>query len=1027
MSIPQAGAITGLPVVNESQPAGGITEAYDSTFKSQFGGKMVCVVNASEDALTKMDNKLQLTKNSLFTGSSFSLSSVQPGENDSLPHEWRISVREEAGKFSGNICQINFDPMHYGYILDFGRELSFRHIEELMGNILKLEQKKDNLSGGEFREPVKLSLFNSYQGVMSPPVQLSRAQVQQLQNHTHAFSRYGCVIGHEQNLYQLLSQSGSDRFLKLLENIPKQVSTVAAEVGEDDIDIQALLTAIEHYDSAEFMTALSALNNGFKSKFGLPNRLLETLIKQYPIKEHFPSYIYDGTGCTYKQRRVELSMDHILKQTKSTFAEQAVICRELLKHKLFVPFLLGSPYHAGISFHNPLVCCLLIAHGTRVHLTHHPVLSDCSLLIFAMHFYRMNLLTVAEVDTVRHEMLWTLLCHSENGPITDPDEIVSRLITVEEELHRYQDLCRRFDGIHRQLDELFGLEFYFHFVANESDDGHAIKEFLKKELSTRRYSDEQVREHLEHTSTLTSSKPVNFITEFLGKLYYEVPPAAVVRLRENGECQPDWLETFLTSPPYFKCSEHQSNDKDRYREITLVAGHYYYQCPHPKRAQTILVEGTKPYYRTLHGLDHALRTQMAIEFLLDDHVLPQFHRPFKELLDNQPQLRELLPIAELYHDAVAEDEPKEVEELRAAELFHRDMTSLQQYPDELIALVATALRNKNCEAMNSGNPLFSHDHQCPEEELLLRQVLRFGDIVDTLSQEGFSTIKPTSGSAAMGSPEMIHDNDDHPEMIELLDVVNNRQFTMLIRAALSGFRNLASITGGWHQQTANPFTSKYGLPVDNHKRRLLIEQAPDPYGCLHECLNDLVRFIIARKANVTAHFPEYSPRSHENSWLPDYQDPDIDFSGAYRSLHNEEELRQIRLPEAMTLAEKIIAVAEQRKLEKFIAPATSEALKTETMRLHQEGILPTSGTPSQLELQRMFRHPDTADARLLSERGYGVKFSLHEGKTCYHMTPKPKRSHSELAQPSSFMPPDNHERTATSCQPSKLTRYSYLS
>ncbi|MBO9497472.1 hypothetical protein J7438_25795, partial [Thalassotalea sp. G20_0] len=324
-------------------------------------------------------------------------------------------------------------------------------------------------------------------------------------------------------------------------------------------------------------------------------------------------------------------------------------------------------------------------------------------------------------------------------------------------------------------------------------------------------------------------------------------------------------------------------------------------------------------------------------------------------------------------------------------------------------------------------PLFSHDHQCPAEELLLRQVLRFGDIVDTLAQRGCSTIKPTSGSAAMDAPEMVHDNHAHPETIELLDVVNDRHFTMLIRAALSGFRSLASITGGWHQQTANPFTSKYGLPVDNHKRRLMIEQAPDPYGCLHECLNDLVRFIIARKAEFTAHFTENVPRSHDNFRLPDYPDPDVDFGGAYRSLHNEEELRQIRLPETMTLAEKIIAVAEQRKLEKFIAPATSAALQTETNRLQQEGIHPTSGTPSQSELQRMFKHPGTADARLLSERGYEVRSSLIEGKTFYRMTPKLKKSHPELDQPSTFLPPDNHERNVTGCQPTKVTRYCSLS
>ena len=944
----------------------------------------------------------QRRENSLFTGKPFELTSGRIGENGYLLHQPWTRFCAEEGKYPEIICQINFDRMHYGYLLDFAREFSFRHLEEVMGNILTLEQKKGNASGDEFREPVKLCLYNSYQGVVYPPVELSRTQVLMLQSNIREFSQYGCFTGQEHRLYQLLSQSGSDRFLQLLENIPEQVSTASASFREQGTDIKALLTAIKNYDSAKFISELSALDDGFKSKVGLPNALLEALLEQVPINKHFP-----GEYCAFETDDANIGWDCILKQAKPTFAAQAVICRELSNNKLHVPFLLGFPANL-ITRYNPLVCCLLIAYGTRVYLP--PIQFPCHLeiLISANHFRRANLLTADEADIIRHEVLWELLCNTPNGPVTKPDITVNRVSTLRKVLHEYLDnQCLDSTRFHQEAVGLLGMEFYDHFVSNELVDGCAVKEFLEKRLSTRRYSDEEVREHLECTATLNSSE-FHSPVFFLGK-YYLSYPAVVVRLREQKECQRGWLANFLSSPPTFKGSKRPA--VDRYQEITREAGQHYYQFPNANRAQTILAEGIKPYYRKWHGLDHALRTQLATEFLMDNQVLPRFHKPFRELLKKQPLLSELLAIAELYHDAVAEDEQKDVEELRAAELFQRDMTRLQQYPDQLITLVASALRNKNCKMMDAGDASFIPDRQCTEEELLLRQVLRFGDIVDILRvkppREDFPALRLATDSAAMDTLEMIHDGYFHPEMIELLTVVNDPEFTLLIQAALLSFRNLASITGGWHHDTANPFTSKYQLPVDNHKRRLLIEQAPDPYGCLRECLNDLVRFVIAGKAGVSACFTKHY-RRRRNFGLPDCWDSGVGSGGAYRKLHNEGELRQIRLPEAMTLAEKIIVAADKPGLERYLSSATRDALKTEAVRLQQEGILPAVGTPTQYDLEHMLRHPDSPGARLLNKRGYTVRSFAHEGKTLYRMVPNTQLDKDSL------LPPEHDDETIES-------------
>ncbi|WP_422462175.1 hypothetical protein [Endozoicomonas sp. ALB115] len=935
-------------------------------------------------------------KHSLFSKSP--LTSGHLGVNGYLLHQPSEWIIKEAGKYPEILCHINFDRMHYGYLLDFTREFSFRRLEEVMGNILTLEQNKGNASGDEFREPVKLCLYNSYQGVLSPPVEISRTQALMLRRNIRAFSQYVNFTGQELRLYQLLSQSGGERFLQLLKNIPEQVSTVSASVKALGTDIKAILTAIENCDSATFLSELPARVDGVNSKVGLPNLLLEALLEQTPFHKHFPWLYY-----AFEIHDKQSSWDYIFEQVKPTFAAQAVICRELLNNKLFVPYLLG--YKESTPVHcNPLVCCLLIAYGARIYLNYQTSTQPADhleILTSANHFLRANLLTDDEANTIRNEVLWELLCNDGDGPVTKHYMIANRVSILRTALHEHLN--------HRQLDSselrqkavgLLGEEFYDRFFTNEPVYGHAVKEFLENRFSTRRYSDEQLREHLKSTATLNRTIDQR-LSIFLGE-YYTCKPAVVVRRKEQGECQPDWLVNFLASPPTFEGMEILPDG--RYKSITLKVGQYYYQSPHPNRAQTILAKGIKPYYRKWHGLDHALRAQLATEFLIDSKVLPDFHKPFRELLLKHPELQELLPIAELYHDAVAEDEHKNVEELRAAELFQRDMTRLQQYPGQLVTLVASALRNKNCKMMDAENPSFTPDHQCTEEELLLRQVLRFGDTVDILRvkppREDFPTIRLTPDSAEIDTSEMIHDGYFQPEKIELLSVVNNPDFTLLIQSVMLSFRDLASITGGWHHQVPNPFTSRYHLPVDNHKRRLLIEQAPDPYQCLRECLNDLVRFAIAEKAGISPCFTKHHRRSTDHQ-PPGCWDPDTGSGGAYRRLHNEGELRQVRLPEAMTLAEKMIVVANQPGLEKLMSADIRDALETETIRLQQKAILPSVGTLEQSELEQMLRQPDSPGARLLSERGYSVKSSVHDGKIFYQMMPN-----STLARNFLLLPPE---------------------
>ncbi|WP_257293735.1 hypothetical protein, partial [Endozoicomonas sp. YOMI1] len=322
-------------------------------------------------------------------------------------------------------------------------------------------------------------------------------------------------------------------------------------------------------------------------------------------------------------------------------------------------------------------------------------------------------------------------------------------------------------------------------------------------------------------------------------------------------------------------------------------------------------------------------------------------------------------------------------------------------------LVACALRNKNSNKMHPVSEPFTADDQCSEDELLLRQVLRFGDTVDIIRiyppRADFPAINRAPGSEKL-TAATLSDGYFHPEAIELLGVVNDPKFTLLVQAALLTFRNLASITGGWHHHNlANPFSSKYGLVVDNDKRRLRIEQAPESYMCLGESLDNLVRLAIAQKAGVQPCFAEH-PRhkarhkaSHKDSaGAPDCWDPGIGFAGAYRKLHSEQELRQVQLP-AMTLKEKIIIVAEELPgIESLLSSATGKGIRSEIGRLQRKGILPAIGTPRQSELEQIFKQPDCVGARILNKRELAVVPVEYEGGIYYRMVPKLKRQRTEF-------------------------------
>ena len=902
------------------------------------------------------------------------------------------SPRRRSIAYQELICHLNPQQAHWGYLLDPRREVSFQRIAETMTNILAMEKANDNGHCDTFQEPVTLCMYDSYRGILLPPEKLDRTTVEKIQSNANALSRYERSMGMEGKLYGLLAQSGCDRFLSLLKEIPDNVK-VLAEAGMT-FPVRELDEAIEQSDADRFHDLLSSVGETLLNKIGLPEDLLNLLLHRNVIT-YAESERADKAGQCSLQHIDSDRLDHLM---TNIFPKQAEICRTLLKHGLFFPVI---GYYSQFASNNPLVVCLLIAHGSRaqecmrwkMHLRGAP-----TLLYSANEFLNAGLLSEEEVERIRHEALLDALCFEDRGYPLASDEITMRFRSLVLELRVfYREVpvvsenpptlaCYQTS---RTCYELLGDKIWDVF-SNHNADGAKLKLLLESRLSPQRYSDDELRRHLhwlECAGSMSTPYSHECIVGHLGT-YHQVQTRAVTKAVADKGKHTDWLTALLATPPAFDRREFAR--VGRYRAITQTAGQHYYQYHHPNSAQNLATNSVEYVHRRYHGIDHALRTQMATEFLIE--ILPFYHQPFQQLLATYPDLPELLKIAELYHDAVAEDEPKNAEELRAAELFERDMRSLNEYPNELITLVATALKNKNSNEMSPVKTPFTADDQCSPEELLLRQVLRFGDVVDMLRllplQEDFLEVKDSFVTDPVSAPREPDKFD--PQAIELLAVIDNPMFTRMIKAALLTFRDLAALTGGWHHKSrSNPAADRYQLQVDNQQRRLLVEHSHDPYTQMHEVLDDLIRLKIAKKADISTCLDQDGHRDYaKNGSTPSCWNKTTIAFGAYHKLHSEVELRQVRVPEKMTLTEKVCFAAESELPDAdrpFLSFVIRTSINGEINRLRQEGIQPAIGTPSQGELQQMYERPGSIGASILANQGIVVQRTEHEGRTYFRM------------------------------------------
>ena len=340
-----------------------------------------------------------------------------------------------------------------------------------------------------------------------------------------------------------------------------------------------------------------------------------------------------------------------------------------------------------------------------------------------------------------------------------------------------------------------------------------------------------------------------------------IPPARAT------ESWPSWPLTTITEPPI------------PIRSCSWPPGRGHYQS----------------YSGGLHGVDHVTRTQVLAEALL---ALFARHDPaFNVLLAQQPELRELIPLAMVYHDATAEVEAKAVEESRAAELFVRDMNGVGRYSTMVIDQVAAALRHKESDI-----------HQCtppqPATNTVERHICRILRLADRID-----IIRATSIPKDWQQPRDRKDRSGfNYSLLDLPDSVSE-QFRHDFHALLEGAKDLAYVTGGRpdsdHSETGS-YLKLHNLQANNYKRRRKVTWAENAYDSVTTELDNNVRRVVAKAAGIPTCSRDHSKTSVQRRWgrLPCL----VRKNGrnTLTAIHSELELGQVQVPKKMTVEHKLM-------------------------------------------------------------------------------------------------------------------------
>ena len=396
-----------------------------------------------------------------------------------------------------------------------------------------------------------------------------------------------------------------------------------------------------------------------------------------------------------------------------------------------------------------------------------------------------------------------------------------------------------------------------------------------------------------------------------------------------------WLQQLIQLPP--------DTANKSYHQLARLAVRHYYQTPHPSQLEKMILckpEQPEPL-RPFHAEDHIARCQVLAEGIMP--LFAEHDARFQTLFQNHPGLHELVPLAMVYHDVVAEVEDKEQEESRAADLFERDMIASGQYPASLVTLVANALRNKSTNTMAPVKPPYISDQSCPEEERLVRHLVRLPDNLDLIRvmpvPPDWTTPYP-AGSWKFGFD------------IRKLDIPDNLKanttFMNHFEALMEGAKALAYTTGGAPPNDlsdSGSYLKRHHLVKNNDTRRYKVSRAVYAYDSVIEALDDNVRRAIAKQAGLHTCQADHSrTRVKFENRQAECLSTDPEGREFLTAIHDEQELRQVRLPAGMTVQEKLMF---EKQGPDCLPEDKRKQVEREVARLRHSGIQPPLGTLTQ--------------------------------------------------------------------------------
>ncbi|WP_422472239.1 hypothetical protein [Endozoicomonas sp. ALB032] len=378
------------------------------------------------------------------------------------------------------------------------------------------------------------------------------------------------------------------------------------------------------------------------------------------------------------------------------------------------------------------------------------------------------------------------------------------------------------------------------------------------------------------------------------------------------------------------------NVGDNEDTILKVLKHYY-RRPGPERVMASLDKFLTKTWKKTHSCNHALRARNNGLWYMELLERCQVH-------SFNPVEKSLLPLAIIYQNAAAEDVDKSAVKTRSAVYFKQDLAG--HFPEKLLDEVALAMVNMKNDIDGAA------DQKLSETVRWYLRILRFAVCMEFTRNivepefPGLATQPLFFNASYLDLPDpWARDFTIEPD--------HKTEFQRHLEAAMHGAADLVQVTTtDPEDQRKNPYTEVYGLVPDGKKITLQFDRTAEPVQGMERFIDDNVRRKIAKQAGIIT----CSDPSHQTCKADQNK-------GITYGIHNSwYDLRQVRVPAAMTLLEKMQFEHDPS----LLSPATLQAIEEEVQRLKSEGIRMNTGTLTQETL-------DSEKAQeVLEDRGIAV-------------------------------------------------------